>query len=160
METFLSTVQEPFYLLRRSIQEFHNIRGASKNSIMTGSPLPSSSVITAHKHATRSEAMSNDSSRPMILKPCPRPVHGATKRKRRTGKSHLPPGTVRSFGDFWSTDNFFKKMTPSPSLLWMAPCTAYPPDGDIYNTIIDNGMNADAQILCSISALFLPSYKV
>ena len=117
METFLSTVQEPFYLLRRSIQEFHNIRGASKNSIMTGSPLPSSSVITAHKHATRSEAMSNDSSRPMILKPCPRPVHGATKRKRRTGKSHLPPGTVRSFGDFWSTDNFFKKMTPSPSLL-------------------------------------------
>ena len=40
METFLSTVQEPFYLLQRSIQEFHNIRGASKNSIMTGSPPP------------------------------------------------------------------------------------------------------------------------
>ena len=41
METFLSTVQEPFYPLQRNIQEFHNIRGASKNSIMTGSPLPS-----------------------------------------------------------------------------------------------------------------------
>ena len=42
METFLPTVQEPFYPLQRNIQEFHNIRGASKNSIMTGSPLPSS----------------------------------------------------------------------------------------------------------------------
>ena len=39
-------------------------------------------------------------------------------------------------------------------------CISPSPDGDIYNTIIDNGMNADAQILCSISALFLPSYKV
>ena len=87
METFLSTVQEPFYPLQRNIQEFHNIRGASKNSIMTGSPLPSSSVITAHKHATRREAMTKDSCRPMILKSCQRPVHGATKRKRRTGRN-------------------------------------------------------------------------
>ena len=59
-------------------------------------------------------------------------------------KLYPPPmtWTIRSFGVFWCTDkwtpppasepyhrpcNFFKKMIPSPSLLWMAPCTAYPP---------------------------------
>ena len=51
------------------------------------------------------------------------------------------PQEPSGFGVFWCTDKwtppasepyhrpfiFFKKMTPSPSLLWMAPCTAYPP---------------------------------
>ena len=61
METFLSTVQEPFYPLQRNIQEFHNIRGASKNSIMTGSPLPSfpneKTPLPLDEDASRSGAM-------------------------------------------------------------------------------------------------------
>ena len=85
---------KPFYLQCKNPFTFYGgafknsiLRGASKNSTMTGSPLPSSSVITAHKHATRREAMTKDSCRPMILKPCQRPVHGSTKRKRRTGRN-------------------------------------------------------------------------
>ena len=185
METFLSTVQEPFYLLQRSIQEFHNIRGASKNSIKTGSPPPLFPMrrppCPLLKTLPRSGAMNTMIPRPHLLKSCKRPNRGDGRSLWRT-LSPLPPGTVRfwSLLMHWQVDPppasepyhrpcaiFFKKITPSP--YWDVSSTkqrtrwrhvtASPPATS--PTPYKNGMDAEghAQILWSISALFYFSFS-
>ena len=158
METFLSTVQEPFYLLQRSIQEFHNIRGASKNSIMTGSPpplFPMRRPPCPVKTLPRSGAMNTMIPRPHLLKSCKRPMGWWAKSLKSGPPPHQLVNHTTDLVIFQEDDPLSFPAVDGPMY-----CISPSPDGDIYNTIIDNGMNADAQILCSISALFLPSYKV